>query len=238
MAVIVSKGIRVPSYAPELFDNFAANDWNTIIWACQTGNVPDTWTVGSQKPMPINGTSYPIDIIGLGHDDYADGSGKAPITFQMHDCYGTTYPMHTSYNPGYNGYGWDGCRIRTTSLPSILATMPSEVQSGIREVNKLTGAGSQSSTIVTTADTLFLLSEREVFGTATYSASGEGNRYAYYSAGNSVIKSGTGNAASFWWLRSPTISTTTDFCIVENSTGAVSYYPTIHSLGVAFAFCF
>ena len=69
----------------ELADAFAANSWETIIAACQSGNVPDSWAVGDSKPMAINGTNYQIDIIGKNHDVYTDGSGTAPLTFQLHD---------------------------------------------------------------------------------------------------------------------------------------------------------
>ena len=54
--------------------------------------------------------------------------------------------------------------------------MPTEVQNGIREVNQMTSAGSQSATINTTADKLFLLSEIEIFGSVSYSKSGEGTQ--------------------------------------------------------------
>lgn len=66
--------------------NFADNTWAQIIDACHKNQVPETWVVGNQKAMTINGADYVIDIIGKGHDDYADGSGKAPLTFQLHDC--------------------------------------------------------------------------------------------------------------------------------------------------------
>lgn len=38
----------------------------------------------------IGSTDYLVDIIGINHDDYSDGFGKAPFTFQLHDCYGKT----------------------------------------------------------------------------------------------------------------------------------------------------
>ena len=56
--------------------------------------------------MFINGTEYQIDIIGKGHDDYADGSGKAPLTFQLHDCYGELKNMNSSNT---NVGGWTNC---------------------------------------------------------------------------------------------------------------------------------
>lgn len=213
--------------------NFADNDWAKIIDACHKNRVPDTWVVGNSKPMLIDGTEYQIDIIGKNHDDYADGSGKAPLTFQLHDCYGERGNMNSSDT---NVGGWTNCAMRSTHLPAILALMPTEVQSGIREVNKLTSAGNESTTINTTADKLFLLSEIEIFGSVTYSKSGEGTQYDYYKAGNSKVKNYNGNASP-WWERSPEGSNSTDFCIV-NSGGDAAYTGSANSIFLAFAFCF
>ena len=69
--------------------DFSKNSWRTIIAACQNKQVPDTWNVGDSCMMAFGKKNYQIDIIGKNHDDYADGSGKAPLTFQMHTCYAT-----------------------------------------------------------------------------------------------------------------------------------------------------
>ena len=213
--------------------NFADNTWAQIIDVCHKNKVPATWAVGNQKTMTINGTAYIIDIIGKNHDDYADGSGKAPLTFQLHDCYGETKNMNSSKT---NSGGWTSCAMRQTHLPAILSQMPMEVQNGIREVNKLTSAGSQSATINTTADKLFLLSEIEIFGSVSYSKSGEGTQYDYYKAGNSKVKKFNGSA-HYWWERSPRGSNSYDFCFV-NSSGYANDYIASYASGVAFAFCF
>ena len=218
--------------ASVLDDIFANNSWEAIIAACQSGNVPDSWAVGDSKMMTINGTDYQIDIIGKNHDTYTAG-GTAPLTFQMHDCYGTTYAMNRSDT---NSGGWTSCAMRSTHLPAILALMPTEVQNGIREVNKLTSAGKQSSTINTTADKLFLLSEIEIFGSVESSKRGEGSRYTYYSAGNSKIKNVSGSANA-WWERSPRASDSTRFCSVSSSGNAINGDAS-YSRGVAFGFCF
>lgn len=215
---------------------FANNTWAKIIKACQNKEVPETWTVGSQKAMTINGTDYPIDIIGKGHDDYADGSGKAPLTFQMHDCY--IYPNMMNDGSGSNDGGWANCYMRTNekALPRILAYMPSEVQTAIREVNKLTSEGHMSDVISTTADKLFLLSEIEVFGSATNSESGEGTQYEYYKVGNSKAKIRHGSESE-WWTRSPYSSNFSSFCRVE-SDGTSYFRSAQFDDGIAFAFCF
>ena len=215
-----------------LKDNFADNDWASIIAACHSGSVPSTWVVGNSKTMTINGASYQVDIIGKNHDTYASG-GKAPLTFQLHDCYGETKNMNSSNT---NSGGWTSCAMRSTHLPAILALMPTEVQNGIREVNKLTSAGSQSATINTTADKLFLLSEIEIFGSVSYSKSGEGTQYDYYKAGNSKVKKLDGSAY-YWWERSPDGSNSAGFCRV-NSNGYADCSYASGAIGVAFGFCF
>lgn len=221
------------TFAPSYDPVFANNTWEQIIEACHNNEVPDTWKVADQKPMTINGVDYQIDIIGKNHDDYSDGSGKAPLTFQLHDCYADAKQMNSTNT---NNGGWTSCAMRSTHLPAILALMPTEVQNGIREVNKLTSAGNQSATINTTADKLFLLSEVEIFGRSTYSKSGEGAQYDYYKAGNSKVKNRNGSTFG-WWERSPVGSMSLAFCFVQN-TGNAYYSLATNTFGVAFGFCF
>ena len=220
-------GIKYPYEA-----NFADNTWEQIIAACQRGTIPETWAVGNHKTMMINGISYQIDIIGKNHDTYTAG-GTAPLTFQLHDCYGESKNMNSSST---NSGGWTSCAMRSTHLPAILALMPTEVQNGIREVNKLTSAGTQSATINTTADKLFLLSEIEIFGSVSYSKSGEGTQNDYYKAGDSKVKKYNGSADN-WWERSPYGRNSAFFCLVASGGGA-SYEGASNAFGVAFGFCF
>ena len=220
-------GIKYPYEA-----NYADNTWEQIIKACQKKRIPSTWKVADQKAMTIGDKDYMIDIIGINHDIYTAG-GTAPLTFQLHDCYANTQVMNSSNT---NSGGWTSCAMRSTHLPVILSLMPTEVQNGIREVNKLTSAGNKSSTINTTADKLFLLSEVEIFGSTSYSAAGEGTQYDYYKAGNSKVKKRNGSAA-YWWERSPNASYSKNFCLVD-SVGNVNDNRASYAGGVAFSFCF
>ena len=217
-----------------LFDPaFANNSWETIVAACRSGDVPDSWAIGNSKNMTINGAEYQIDIIGKNHDDYADGSGKAPLTFQLHNCYGTAYAMNsTSINAG----GWKECAMRKTHLPAILALMPAEVQSGIREVSKTTATKSSDSWLATVSDKLFLLSEVEVFNSTKNSETGEGSQYAYYGASGSTVKTLNGTATS-WWLRSPMRTSDYTFC-ASTLGGEQTHLNATDERGAAFAFCF
>lgn len=211
---------------------FADNTWEEIALACQTNSVPDTWAVGDQKTMTINGANYTIDIIGKNHDDYADGSGKAPLTFQLHDCYGTKYPMYSSYT---SPVSWTSSTMRKSYLATILSKLPLEVQTTIREVNKLTSIGGTSSTITTTADKLFLLSEVEIFNTYAKSKYGEGVQYEYYKNGGSKLKKVNG-VSTDWWERSPWGTEESGFCYVKSGNSDATVCSNSH--GVSFAFCF
>ena len=212
---------------------FANNTWADIIAACQSGAVPDTWAVGDSKSMTINGDNYKFDIIGKNHDTYTTG-GKAPLTFQLHHCNIAKYQMNSSDT---NSGGYTSSEMHTTHLPKILNSMPIEVQSAIKQVNKQTAAGSFMTSIDTMACKLFLLSEIEVFGSTIFSSAGEGNQYAYYAAGNSTVKQFSGGAGQ-WWLRGPRSGTSNIFCYVyttgeSNGDGFAS-----NTKCVSFAFCF
>ena len=234
MGQVIISGVAPQMKAPfAVPSNFSDATWEQIIDACQKNAVPDTWLVGDQKTMTINGTNYLIDIIGKNHDDYADGSGKAPLTFQMHDVYGTTYQMNSSST---NVGGWTSCDMRTTYLSSIFNFLQTEIQTGIKEVNKLTSAGNTSSTINTTSDKLFLLSEIEIFGSTTFSKSGEGSQYDYYKAGNSKVKNFITSACD-WWERAPHGGHTGGFGYVK-SDGTAFASDANAARGVSFAFCF
>ena len=209
---------------------FAENDWASIIAACQNKEVPATWSVGDSCNMTINNRTYAIDIIGKNHDDYADGSGKAPLTFQMHTCYATQYKMN---NDGSNSGGWAGCVLRSSgAFKTIKSKMPAEVVAAMKAVTKKTAASGSSSTISTTEDTMFLLSELEVQGARTHSYAGEGTQYDYYKTAANRDKNDTS-----WWLRSPRASSTTCFCATRYD-GTADWIVASNTAGVAAAWCF
>lgn len=239
MAVIISKRVVVPQIGPKIDPVFSNNDWEAIIYACENGLVPDTWVADGTcyKDMTINGTAYRIDIIGKNHDTYASG-GTAPLTFQLHDCYSVTKPINAGNT---TQGGWSECAMRTQHLSSLENILPTEIASKIKYVNKLTSAGKASSTILSSSDKLFLLSESELSGTAQYSFQGEGTQYQYYASGNTKVKEVIGQSNYNWWLRSPYKSDSGAFCNVykqTDNTGRVSMFGASTSFGVSFAFCF
>ena len=114
--------------------------------------------------------------------------------------------------------------------------LPSAWQSIIKPVNKASGTGGGSSSgTETVSDSCFLLAEIEIFGSTTYSVSGEGTQYAYYKAGNSKVKN-KGGSDILWLERSTYSGSSATFCSVARNGGATNS-SAISSRGVAFGFC-
>ena len=205
-------------------------DWSEIALCSQFGQAKNYFSVGDQKTVSINSTNYKVQIIGFDHDQLTSG-GMAGITFQLVDCLNQTAQMNSSNT---NAGGWNNSAMRTR-MSTYLSQLPAALRNVIKTVNKRTSAGNQSSSIQTTQDKLFLLSEIEIFGATTYSFAGEGTQYEYYAAGNTTIKKVNGSADT-WWERSPYGGSTGSFCCVGIS-GNASFSGASASIGVSFGFC-
>jgi hypothetical protein len=217
-------------------DTLQNTSWANIALVAEAGKASEYWAVGDQKTVALastvlGSTSIVVEILGFNHDNLTAG-GKAPITFGMVDCFVTAQAMNGSNT---NAGSWGSCALRTTINGTVYNGLPADLKAVIKEVNKLTSAGSQSSTINTTADNLFLFSEIEIFGSTTYSFSGEGTQYSRFATAASRIKKVNGSA-SYWWERSPRSGNSTYFCGV-GSSGAASYSGASTAHGVALGFC-
>jgi hypothetical protein len=214
-------------------------------------NISDYWAVGDKRTihhnaMDATGVSeshrandYAYVIIGIEHDDLVtaiNGKTKAAITIQTERMLylDTTTEYNASYNAshecGYingsstNSGGWEGCVRRTWCNNVYKKCLPTYIQNMMKQVEKLTSAGSRSSTIKISNDYAFLLSEIEIFGSVTYSYAGEGKQYQYF-------KNATANrykkprysstyVSGQYWTRSPYSSGSDSFCGVGRGGGA------------------
>lgn len=196
---------------------FANNDWQYIINACkQRLPVIRFWDTGDWKDMTINSQSQRIDIIGKDHDTY-DGTRKAAISFQLHDCLNESRGHATADDD--------------QSYDDLLALLPEEVQNSIASVLKRTNAENVFMK-------LFPLSYTELFsGTiGTDNPQIEGAQYEYYAAGNSKIKYVLSTAVD-WWLRTNVRPSVSNFGYIDSSGLAnYTYYNT--NKYINFGFCF
>lgn len=213
--------------------NFSDASWDTINAIAQAGMAKDFWAKGDQKSVVLTtGETIVVRIEDFDHDDLTAG-GKAKMTLGMVDCLKDKRQMNSSNT---NNGGWNSSAMRTW-MATLLNQMPSDLKNVIKQVNKKTQAGNQSSTISTTADKLWLFSYTEVGFTAdsSYSPGGEGTVYPLFVSDASRIKRVNGSADT-WWLRSPYLGGAAIFCAVR-SGGARLNNDASNSIGVAVGFC-
>lgn len=213
----------------------ANNTWAQIAAASAAGVASSTWSVGDTKDITVSGETLTLEIVGFNHDDLADGSGKAGITFGLKNLMASTRQMNSSNT---NAGGFTSSAMYSWLQGTLLNSLPSDLQAVLKSVNKKTSAGSQSSTINTNAMKIFLFSEVEIFGSVTYSKSGEGSQYTRFATASSRIKylSNGSGSASFWWERSPYGNSSTGFCGVGSGGGAGIGGASVWG-GVCFGFC-
>lgn len=203
------------------------------------------WNLGDTVDITLkNSEQIQMQIIGVNHDTLSsDHITKAGLTLQMVNCLATRYPMNDSDT---NAGGWRASKMRITTMPELLALLPDEWQNVIKTVDKKSanGGGSNYSATVTTSENLFLLAEKEIFGTVSKAQDGanEGTQYAYWAAHNTAsdrVKyrdNGGTIIASYWWGRSSGSGDTRYFFAVNGGGGVNTGLPTVLR-GVAFAFC-
>lgn len=231
-------------------------------------NIGEYWAVGDKRTihhntMDATGVSeshkandYAYVIIGIEHDDLVtaiNGKAKAAITIQTERLLyldtTTEYnnSLDASHECGYmnssdmNSGGWEGCERRTWCNNVYKKCLPAYVQSMMKQVKKLTSVGGQSSTIKTSNDYAFLLSEIEIFGNISYSFGGEGTQYQYFknATANRYKSPRTSNsyASGIWWERSPCRSANESFCVV-NAAGNTNIADASQERSLAPCLCF
>ena len=203
-----------------------------------------SYTLSTQEPMTDR-------ILGFNHDTLTNANaygettatGKAGITWQMVNCLATRYGMNSTNT---NAGGWNASVMRTSTLPTIKALLPSDLQNVIKPVDKKAANGGDTNytATVTSSDDLFLLAEIEIFGSVSFAQDGsnEGTQYAYLASHNQAsdrIKyydNAGSQTATIWWERSSYANDTSRFCGV-NVNGNANYYGAILTRGVSFAYC-
>ena len=231
--------VQLSAYDPV----FANNTWEDIIDACQKNKVPDTWVPGDAKEMQVLGRTVSVQIIGKNHDEYTDGSGKAPITFCTKELTSqkewTWVAVDTGEPLTPKTDSWANSLFRDAWIYNTSAFTPYDAM--VKEVKKMTAVPGLLSYASKTDDKFFLLSEAEVFGKNTYSISGEGTQYAFFMAngteGRKKKEAGT-NTTREWWTRSPVVTSSEDAIVTVSSTGTVSTKNVLNSAYYPVAFCF
>ena len=181
-----------------------------------------------------NGKTLEYRIVGINHDDLADGSGKAGLTFEATNTALSTQRMNaTDTNAG----GWEKSELRgRLNSGDLWSLLPSELQSKVKSVKKMTDnkGGGTAGTPSATTDKVFLLSSTEVWGDLDH----DGTQYEYYKS-KGVTRSNYSGASSsnYHWTRSVYPSYSTYFRTVY-SNGDWDYYYATNTYCVFPAFSF
>ena len=176
---IAAKGEASPAYAKAAAAMDAGTNWSVKL---------------------TNGVNMTYRIIGINHDDLADGSGKAGLTFEaINDAMGEQRMNAADTNIG----GWEKSDLRSRlSSGDLWALLPTEIQSKAKAVTKITNnnlAGGDGTPSPTT-DKIFLISMNEVYGDFLPA---DGTQYEYYKS-KDVRRYNYSGAASGYrhWTRS------------------------------------
>ena len=193
-----------------------------------------TWSLKLTNSKTMN-----YQIIGINHDDLADDSGKAGLTFLL----SYPWPIRARMNAtDTNAGGWEKSKLRASmNSGEIWNLMPTGLQGKVKAVTKLTNnvggknIAHECVDATETTDSLFLLSDSGIFGGKTTGVNhGEGSQYEYFACGLGV-------GIAYGWNRTPNMvyggTDNTRFTTIDpDSSHGVSNASS--ELAVCPAFCF
>lgn len=204
---------------------------------------------GTEFSMNLTGGfSLTYRIIGINHDDLADGSGKAGLTF-LTTSTGISSPMNATMS-GVGGWEKSELRAKMNS-GEIWNLMPSDFQSKVKAVRKLTnntGRSTKDAAVTATSDRLFLLSHSEIVPSSNWASiypwiSSEGTQYEAFrgKVTENCDPFSTTAIGKGWWERSmyPRGSmNAVDFLVVYNNGNLTEHSGAQWPLCVCPAWCF
>ena len=170
---------------------------------------------GTKFSMKLtDGQTLEYRIIGINHDDLADGSGKAGLTFEATNTALAAQRMNaTNANAG----GWEKSELRgRLNTGDLWSLLPSGLQSKVKSVTKMTDnqGGGKAGTPSATTDKVFLLSTTEVYG----DMQSDGTQYEFYKSKGVTTSNYSGASSSgYHWTRSVNPSSSTLFRCVDSS---------------------
>lgn len=201
-----------------------------------------------------NGSTMEFRLIGMNHDDKADGTGKAGLTFMATDA--SKIPAHAMFTLNYtdvNG-GWRDTDLRKQmNSGDIWTLMPQEFQSNISPVIKITDNGPatgsyyKKANVSSTVDKLWLISYNELVETSYWhnAIEYEGSQYYFFKnkvtqnySSNTVLNSSHIKASNSWrWERSSSPSGRS-FLLINFSGDPSNYTTASYDRGVVPCFSF
>ncbi len=237
---IMSDSQQSPSYSSgsELSEDLPVSDeeikgtisdsWEEIIAAGEDGSYADKYQIGDIKELDLGEEGLiRMELAAMDTDELADESGEAHMTWIAKDQLSSKYFMNEEVT---NADGWQGSDMRSWLRESILPLFPENVRSNIKEVTKYSYGYDYSS-----KDTIWIPSEREVFGTDIREDRGPKYSLAFSDNKSRIRYQYRTSNASWWWLRSAREAS----CFTSvGSNGSNSSRTAAAEGGVVIGFCF
>lgn len=212
----VSANIYYSVNLRKVYSDLTSNSWETISEIAKMGKAAEFWKVGDCKKLTLNGKvgeltldNFACTAIILGFNHNAEYEESCTIHFQLGTASGKPIAF---YSRGYNSpsdvdypfkrgsfsanatgrsitYGYKNTIIRNVALPGFNESLPGDLTSVITPVDKYTNNSRYNNTpeITATKDNLFILSEKEIWGSNKGVTGNYCKQYDYYAAGNSPI---------------------------------------------------
>lgn len=211
---------------PVYSSTLSSNTWETIKIGINKGRASDLGWLGQIKD------GYRLVDLQNGRYEKTDGSGYTKAVFMKQYLLPNKYPLNsTASNIG----GWGAMSLKTTLNSTIYDELPTDIKAVISQCKVKSTASGTDSTINSSDNYLFLISEYELYGSVTYSEGGanEGSPiYDYYNGlGNAYrVMRPEGKAAQIYWNRSMYAGRTDYGCLVGSSgapnraSASSSYY--------------
>ena len=193
-------------------------------------NLSDYWHAGDTRTVrlsamqrgPVGETHAAQDVqfvlSDAGHFTLANGK-KCNFVVHQKDCLSEYGYMNSSNT---NNGGWNSCARRTWCNETYRNAIPASLR-GIFKQFKTRAANGSGSSAVESTDYFALPSEKEVFGSISYSnssAESQNSQLDYYKTSANRVKRVNGSAG-WWWERSPFSGYSSVFCAV-GSYGSAS----------------
>lgn len=223
-----SQIVPISEYPKALQDETITDTWEQIFAAESDGTYSEKYNVGGVKYLYLGGTPVAMQIVAMDTDVLSAG-GNAKITWISKGGFDSQQMNPTNSVSG----GWLYSDLRTWLRSDVWNLIDSSIRSNIKEVSKTYYDYDTRSTL-STSDTLWIPSYREMFGGTSWENNGV-DYTSFFTDNTSRIKmKGLSSISDYWWLRS--VDSATRFRTVSNS-GSSSSVDVVGRYGVALGFC-
>ena len=193
--------------APES-NTFATDTWEEIADNVKSENA-SKYSVGTEKEVEIDGTSYTVRVANNSTPDECNGTNFSQTACGFVVEFVDLLELRQMNSTDTNVGGWKDSAMRTYANGEFFDKLPSDLQNAIIETKVISGHGSSERENSTSNDKIYLLSPHEVYEDGTSdTAYSQTRQLDYYKQRGVTVNNHKKNAIKdyndmpfSWWLR-------------------------------------